>query len=559
MMREFANVVVRDQEGTKNIVQNPVFDLTSTKTGPRPDKPVANAADNKQRPQPIGDHTELTANSANKSVKRDPPLRWPTPTCRLGCVDKVTKERLRHLPENCYHRTMSDDARAAAKATREQDIKTRQLEKQVKQVAGSDAGKQAAGKKITSATAEVPHANKNSPADYRTFFYDDDNEIDREIISSSDLFEQQRTINHASSSRTAALKKSLGLSVPPTIAMTNGTVSATHFRGVKHAQYDNGANVSIIDSARDLIDVQDIESINIDGWAGPGRSHTVSQQGFLPGFGIIFLKPGASCIFSEYQFLVSGWTKSTDHGIDPNSQVSMEMYTYLTKAGVTICFMREANNLWYAPYNEIITKIQLAHRRFEQTILEANPAVTRRMTAQIPSPIQPTHALPTQVLSDVSNSQVDSNPTNPDVHDSHVDSEPSQPIQQQPEQPASATQPNNTPPLAETVAEAVNNELPPAQPPPVPIRHPLEATISPSNPNYDLLKSRLNHRGGNRPYTDREIEHIKLCQLLHLNGHYSPRKMKQLIVHTPNCPLTVADIDNWTHLYWPCASCLEGE
>ena len=86
----------------------------------------------------------------------------------------------------------------------------------------------------------------------------------------------------------------------------------------------------------------------------------------------------------------------------------------------------------------------------------------------------------------------------------------------------------------------------------------MEATISTKDPNFHVLKSRLNHRGGNRPFTERELLRIEQCQQLHLNGHYSPRKMKQLIVHTPHCPLTNADIDNWTTLHWPCPSCVQG-
>lgn len=86
---------------------------------------------------------------------------------------------------------------------------------------------------------------------------------------------------------------------------------------------------------------------------------------------------------------------------------------------------------------------------------------------------------------------------------------------------------------------------PPGEPPPI-------------TENSSFKQSRNNRRGGNRPYTAKEEERIERCHRLHLNGHYSPRKMKKLILYVPNCDLTSADVDNWADWYWPCQICTEG-
>ena len=104
---------------------------------------------------------------------------------------------------------------------------------------------------------------------------------------------------------------------------------------------------------------------------------------------------------------------------------------------------------------------------------------------------------------------------------------------------------------------------PPAEPPPQSPAassqlYPNEAVINRNHPNYEILRARLNHRGGKRPFTEREIKHIFLVHELHLNGHYSPNRMKQIILHIPGCPITVADINNWEDAMFPCASCVQG-
>ena len=217
----------------------------------------------------------------------------------------------------------------------------------------------------------------------------------------------------------------------------------------------------------------------------------------------------------------------------------------------SITFKRAKNYLKYCPLDEVLTQL---HSAFEDDIRAANVATrsTRKSTISVP------------ILSDT----FDYEPTVP-VHRNH---EPTVPVHpnSEPTLPATVhseptlrvpTEENNTrtaPTVQEplTIPLAIPQSLPTSHH--LPVTTPLdEAVISRDDDNYKLLKPRLNYRGGKRPFTSRELENIDRCDRLHKSSHYSPAKMKKIILYTPNCDLSAADVDNWADAHWPCDICTE--
>jgi hypothetical protein len=329
MMREFTNIVIREQESSRNVVQNAVFDLNNTKSGQRGEKLSVNAAkiDKKQ------DKPKTEIEPVINSVKGDQPFVPKVPYCRLGCKDKSTGKTAKHFPENCYHPLMTDSLRAAHKTERQEYLKGNKLEKQVKQLAGTEAAKKATGKTVAAAKISS-ESNAQPTRDYRQFFYDDDDEPDVKISS------LQINSMRIPSKRTRSIFP----------------------KGIKLGQLDNGANATIINIAEDLIDVKTTEPTNIQGWS-TSSDGAVNMQGKLPGFGTVYISPKANCIFSESQFLTNGWVEQRKYGIDPQTSIKMPMEIHLQKTGPNgeeiLVFKRDSNYLWYAPYSDIMKHIKL--------------------------------------------------------------------------------------------------------------------------------------------------------------------------------------------------------
>ena len=123
MMKELTTIIIREQESTKNVVQNAVFDLTSTKTEKRADK-IANVATAKV----VNKHVDKTKDTSKTEEKK----KFPPPFCKLGCMENG-KPALHRL-EDCFHPSQSDITRAAAKKAREEYWNNKKLEKNVKAV-----------------------------------------------------------------------------------------------------------------------------------------------------------------------------------------------------------------------------------------------------------------------------------------------------------------------------------------------------------------------------------------------------------------------------------------
>ena len=514
--KTFAEVVIENQQYSKNVITGAKFELANTASqkeqkpsGPTPSANVAKVEPPTNAPIQQGSPATATANAAASApTKKD----ISVPLCRVGCKDS-NGQPARHYLQYCMHPDMTDKLRATAAQNYAEKLKSSKLESQVKTMAGTKAATNVTGnkKQSNSVTASLLTPQADEDKRYTLFHYDAADDYQSDSDQSG-----------------------------PTVNMLNGfprkCANAVTINGVKQAQYDNGANVSVVDSSSDLSNVQTIKDITVTGWSGASGALAVNQIGTLPGFGEVYIREGANCIFDEFQFFSSGWKKSTGYGIEPQSRVKMEMYIYWTKAGVTICFMRHTNRLWYAPYDEIIAKIKQAHSRSVVSKAEVHvmnthrsrPVNTAPVSEKRDSSISPqssivasnqSNAIPVR---DVTDDVVPSNPTNNDV----LIPPPAEPPPQNP---------------------AASSQL-----------YPNEAVINRNHPNYEILRARLNHRGGKRHFTEREIKHIFLVHELHLNGHYSPNRMKQIILHIPGCPITVADINNWEDAMFPCASCVQG-
>ncbi|NBO30419.1 MAG: hypothetical protein EBV05_02075, partial [Cyanobacteria bacterium WB6_1B_304] len=394
MMREFTSVVIREQESSKNVVQNAVFDLANTKSSQRGEKLSANSAIIDSKAPKSNKEKELIINA----VKGDK-APTPKPYCRLGCKDKATGKTAQHYPENCYHPLMTDALRAAHKTERNAYVNGNKLEKQVKQIAGTSAAKKATGKTVAAAT--ISNEKEEPTRDYRTFFYDEDDEPDPRITSLQ-----------IKSSRIATTSSKQTKSIFP--------------RGMKLGQLDNGANVSVLDNHNDLTDVNTTNSVNIHGWNASTNS-AVTVQGKLPGFGTVYVSENANdCIFSESQFLKNGWIQDTKYSTDPLTGINMPMEIHLRKAGPTgdetIIFKRDINYLWYAPYAEIIKHIKTTGECNLQPKIAAIITRSKRYqhTTALSANSGPTTP-PVPVPTDAPSSQVDAGPTTTDDHEAHVD------------------------------------------------------------------------------------------------------------------------------------------
>ena len=126
--------------------------------------------------------------------------------------------------------------------------------------------------------------------------------------------------------------------------------------GEKFIQLDNGANISVFDSADDLVDVSEVTPVRVKVWNGPQNEHgALTQRGFLPGLkSAIFVKAGASCILHEFDFLDSGWKMTLARLDSTDRDSTIHDAVIMTKDNNSIVFRRHPNKLLYAPYAETV-------------------------------------------------------------------------------------------------------------------------------------------------------------------------------------------------------------
>lgn len=316
-------LVLNEQQKSSNKIISPVFELTNTLKK----QPAANTTNGASAASAAAvANTAAPGKNENSQNSKKLNPNALVPVCTLGCTEdgKLSRHHIKDCP------LLSDKLRSSAKSAynkkveylnnREPYDKNSKLETTVKSLSGSKAGKQAVGKAANVAAVD---------SDFNKWF----------------------TSIHESSG-------------DESVNMINGykAEAGTMFiGGIKQGQCDDGANISISDSSDNLDSITPIKPFSITGWSG-GNQDQVNSFGLIPGFGKVFIKTGANCIFAAYQFYATGWTKSEDFGLHIDGNF-VPMVTHWTKHSVTISFIRHDNHLWYAPFEEIIAKLREAELR----------------------------------------------------------------------------------------------------------------------------------------------------------------------------------------------------
>ena len=417
--------------------------------------------------------------SSSLSLPTKPPPKKATPAlwCKFNCKHK-DGTRATHSPTDCPLTDPSEMKKGLAAYTQEQrdHYDARRVTSNVKAIASSK-----------------PHANFLKKAANSTTLADD-----------SDSSSVDYTQFHFYESNSTTLCKPL---------FPTPSISAFYIDNVRQAQLDNGSNVTIMDSPDGLHNVHEISDITVTPWSGKSAStdSVLNVKGHIPGFGDVYVKPGAQNIFPDYQFSLSGWSLTSTKGIESNGKLIDMFFTY-SKGRHFIPFQRAQNGLIYCPLSEVLLAL---HSAFQDDLLAANVATRatshRRNYASdniLTSNHEPT-LTPTPP-------PIDDEPTLPSILSPNdeptilpppsIISEPTQQIQLLP------------------VPQPTNELLPIA---PLPANPLLDVVITPDDENYHLLQPRINHRGGNRPPTAREIDHIAQVDRLHKSSHFSPRKNEE--------------------------------